>query len=92
MMHDVNMEYSESRGTWNVFVDGEWYLEGTYEQCDKCVETFWLCDDDEPEYYESYDAPEDYYESDDEYDVSPEDYREWVNANCGIDDDAPWLR
>ena len=24
--------YSEARGTWNVFVDNEWYFEGDYEQ------------------------------------------------------------
>ena len=30
---DLSMEYSESRKTWNVFADGEWYFEGTFEQC-----------------------------------------------------------
>ena len=25
--------YSEERGTWNLFVNNEWYWEGTYEQC-----------------------------------------------------------
>lgn len=25
--------YSEERGTWNLFVNGEWYMEGTYEEC-----------------------------------------------------------
>lgn len=29
--------YSEERGTWNLFVDGEWYLEGTYEQCEEAM-------------------------------------------------------
>lgn len=29
-----NLVYSEERGTWNLFVDGEWYAEGTYEQMD----------------------------------------------------------
>ena len=32
-----HIEYSESRGTWNLFVDGEWYLEGTYEQCEEAM-------------------------------------------------------
>ena len=25
--------YSEDRGTWNLFVNGEWYYEGTFEEC-----------------------------------------------------------
>lgn len=25
--------YSKERGTYNLIVDGEWYIEGTYEQC-----------------------------------------------------------
>ena len=25
--------YNEERNTYNLFVDGEWYYEGTYEQC-----------------------------------------------------------
>lgn len=46
-MANVNMIYSEERGTWNVFVDGEWYFEGTYEEavnvfmncvCEECEE------------------------------------------------------
>ena len=31
------MIYSEERGTWNLFVNGEWYLEGDYEQCDDAM-------------------------------------------------------
>ena len=26
--------YSEERGTWNLFIDGEWIFEGEYEQCE----------------------------------------------------------
>lgn len=29
--------YSEERGTWNLFVNGEWYYEGTYEQCEEMM-------------------------------------------------------
>ena len=29
--------YSEERGTWNLFVDGEWYFEGDYEQCEELM-------------------------------------------------------
>ena len=41
--------YSESRGTWNLFVDGEWYLEGTYEQCETAMFNN-ACDDYEDDY------------------------------------------
>lgn len=52
-----HIEYSEARGTWNLFVDGEWYLEGTYEQCEAAMFNN-ACDeeeeyDDEPYGYES---------------------------------------
>ena len=30
---DQHIVYSEERGTYNLIVDGEWFLEGTYEQC-----------------------------------------------------------
>lgn len=45
-MLDQRMEYSESRGTWNLFVNGEWYLEGTYEQCEEAMFNN-ACDEDE---------------------------------------------
>lgn len=38
------MVYSEERGTWNLFVDGEWYLEGTYGQCDEAMLNNAVCD------------------------------------------------
>lgn len=34
---EQHMCYSEERGTWNLIVDGEWYLEGTYEQCENAM-------------------------------------------------------
>ena len=32
-MLDQTLVYSEERGTWNLIVNGEWYYEGTYEEC-----------------------------------------------------------
>lgn len=29
--------YSKERGTWNLFVNGEWYYEGNYEQCEEMM-------------------------------------------------------
>ena len=45
------MVYSEERGTWNLFVDGEWYLEGTYEQCDEAMFNNAVCDGEEDSWY-----------------------------------------
>lgn len=45
-MLDQTMEYSEERGTWNLFVNGEWYLEGTYEQCEEAMFNNAVYDDD----------------------------------------------
>lgn len=39
-MCSVTMEYSEERGTWNVFVDYEWYYEGDFEHCCEIVNSF----------------------------------------------------
>lgn len=50
-MANVNMIYSEERKTWNVFVDGEWYYEGTYEEADK-VYMNCVCPEEDDEYYE----------------------------------------
>lgn len=50
-MGGVKMVWSESRGTWNVFLDAEWYFEGTFEQCCDIVNMF-NCPE-EPEYNES---------------------------------------
>lgn len=38
------MIYSEERGTWNLFVDGEWYAEGTWEQMEQMRENNVLCE------------------------------------------------
>lgn len=32
-MPDQEVIYSEERGTWNLIVNGEWYYEGTFEEC-----------------------------------------------------------
>ena len=62
-MHDVTMVFSESRGTWNVIADGEWYFEGTYDQCCKIMDSFYedeneqyedSCEDDIPDEYDEY--------------------------------------
>lgn len=46
--------YNEERDTWNLFVNGEWYYEGTYEQCEEMFFTN-LCDeDDQPSGYDEY--------------------------------------
>ena len=53
MNNDVRMEFSEERGTWNVFANGEWYYESeNYEQAEKVFDTFFF--EDESEYDESY--------------------------------------
>lgn len=58
MYWNVTMEYSEERGTWNVIADGEWYFEGTYEQCCEVMDNM-LCEEDEY-YEEEYDYADDY--------------------------------
>lgn len=46
-MDDVRLEYSQLRGTWNVFVNGEWYYEGNYEDANEVYSSFFWDDDDE---------------------------------------------
>lgn len=55
-MPDVTLEFSESRGTWNVFVNGEWYYESpNYEQAEDVFNSFfWQDDEDEPNGYSEY--------------------------------------
>lgn len=36
-MLNQELVYNEERGTWNLFVNGEWYAEGTYEQMDEMM-------------------------------------------------------
>lgn len=44
-MYNLTMCYSETRGTWNVFVDNEWYYEGNYEECCRVADNFYGEDD-----------------------------------------------
>lgn len=36
-MLDQELIYSKERGTWNLIVNGEWYYEGTYEECSEMM-------------------------------------------------------
>ena len=45
MYWDVEMVYSEGRGTWNVIADGEWYFEGDYEQCCEVMDNLFCSDE-----------------------------------------------
>lgn len=36
--------YSKERETWNLFVDGEWYYEGTYEECEEMYDNNVNCE------------------------------------------------
>lgn len=40
MFQEIVYVYSEERGTWNLFVNGEWYYEGTYEECEQMYYNF----------------------------------------------------
>lgn len=31
------LKYNEDRKTWNLYVNGEWYYEGTYEECQEIM-------------------------------------------------------
>ena len=44
---DIRMIWSEERDTWNVFVNGEWYYEGNYEEACSVADSFYFPDDDE---------------------------------------------
>lgn len=39
--------FSAERGTWNLFVNNEWYFEGGYEQCEEMMFTNACCDGEE---------------------------------------------
>ena len=44
-MDNVQLVYSESRETWNVFVNGEWYYESeNYEQAENIFNSFFWND------------------------------------------------
>lgn len=40
----AEMIYNPERGTWNIFKDGEWYAEGTYEQMDTMMDIIRDCE------------------------------------------------
>lgn len=42
-MRDIQMY--EIDGSWHVFIDGEWYYHGSFEQCCDIVNTFSVCDE-----------------------------------------------
>ena len=46
---NITMYYSEERETWNVNLDGEWYYEGTYEECEAVLERCYACEAEEEE-------------------------------------------
>lgn len=45
-MHEVIVYYSEDRGTWNLFVDHEWYYEGDYDQVMTMADSFYFSDEE----------------------------------------------
>ena len=61
-MDDIRLEYSSLRDSFNVFVNGEWYSEGTYEQCCEVMDSFFFA---EEEYYG--DNGDDGYRPEEEY-------------------------
>lgn len=44
-MLNQEVVWSEDRKSWNLFVNGEWYYEGTYEECSEMMfnnaEEYW---------------------------------------------------
>lgn len=47
-MNDVTLEFSPSRQTWNVIVNGEWYYESAdYEQAEAVFDSFFWNDENE---------------------------------------------
>lgn len=48
---NTELIYSEERGTWNVFVNGEWYYEdANYERAEEFFFNCCRCDEDEWDY------------------------------------------
>lgn len=46
----MTMIYSKERDTWNVFLDdGEWYFEGTWEECCRVMDSFSYEEEDDYE-------------------------------------------
>ena len=78
-MLEQTLEYSEERGTWNLFVNGEWYFEGDYEQCSEMM--FNNAVDDNDDYYDDDgDDYEDYYE--DSGNMPCDDYGMCAGSSC----------
>lgn len=67
-MDDVRLEYSQLRGTWNVFVNGEWYFEGDYEDANNVASSFFYNEDD-------------YYGDNGDADYRPEEEYEYDESN-----------
>ena len=68
-MLNQEIVFSEERQTWNLFVNGEWYYEGTYEQVEEAMMNNAICD-----------AEEEY--SEDEYEEEYDDYGYEYNMPC----------
>lgn len=41
----IEIYYNEDRKTWNVYVNGEWYFEGNYEQATEIVNNLYASED-----------------------------------------------
>lgn len=63
-MDNVEMVYSENRDTWNVFVNGEWYFEGNYENANEVYTNCLMSNYEDDDYYgdcgDDYDYEEEY--------------------------------
>ena len=74
-MLNQEIHFSEERQTWNLFVDGEWYYEGTYEQVEEAMFNNAMCDAEEE--VGCYEPEDDYYPEDDEPYLNNVNY--WVS-------------
>lgn len=48
-MRDIDIKWSPARATYDLFVDGEWYAEGNYEQMDDMMRAMRQCEIEEEE-------------------------------------------
>ena len=69
-MLQQDLIYSEERGTWNLFVNGEWYYEGDYETCESMM--FNNAADESEELNKYYEDPYPYEEDGYEIDLARE--------------------
>lgn len=69
---EQTLEYNKERGTWNLFVNNEWYYEGDYETCSEMMLN------------NAVDSNDEYYGDDgDDYENNWADYYEETgNAPC----------